>query len=301
MKSMETVKIRRMTLICVLAGLFVAAGSFSREAIAAHVNSEFDTLEFHGVSGQFGIVVEYNPQEILTRPSHMVTVSYSPSPLPVSIRVNILKVLSDAGYDIPSMGKFAVELAASTIDVLDPWNVTLPVAETPIGRYTVQSYQIYPGLPVFLDLTLDGQVNATVSTASGPVEGSPFVWKKWGGQEVNLTAPSSAGTSTVTASFTYFVSAEVSVRFELTVFDYSLPLFSFPLGELAFQQTAQSIVEVVDTCAASGNGISTTDWILVVVAAIVGLVIGIVLGWLSSRKTRTSGTPPPGWTPPPPS
>jgi len=291
MNSLESVRSRRVSIVALAcAGALFFGVMCSTPARAARIEVSLHMPELvNGVDASFGFVMEWTPAKSLARSGDKVTIAYSPTSSHASIIINIADLLTSAG--VPS--DLADLLAGvSTIDITDVLGEPI---DTPIGSYEIYSIGLYvPG--VSMNVYLNGQVNATLGADAGTLDNHAFSWSEWGGREASLTAPST-GTATVTASFKYWVSIGFSIAHPLGFFIQNpCPIANFSLGELSFPQTASSTVEVVD----SGAGTSGLSSIPIVVAAVVGLAVGVVVGRMSRRKAKRSQTPPPDWTPPPP-
>lgn len=263
--------------------LAVAVVVFAPPGRAPTVDVTFDTREIRGVHGTFGFALAYAPAEALVRAGGHVTLSYAPGPLPASLVVDVQALLASTGISFPTK--------VDQVIALLPPTVSIPIQDTPIGRYVVESIPVYAasGASVTLDVTLDGQVNATLVASAGTLDQTALVWTAWGGREAVLTAPDQ-GSATVAATFAYYVSNGYVITFDVLGITYAYPVASFPLGELPFPQGAESQVDTVasnpDARPSSGlSGVLTG--ILAGVAFGAGVACGLALGWgLAVRRKR---------------
>jgi hypothetical protein len=175
----------------------------------------------------------------------------------MALHVNVLRLLAAANVSVDSSITAAVNDSADLLGITDPWNVTLNITTTPIGAYVVTSIEVFtaPGVTVYVDVTLIGQVNGTLSASSGALNRTSMTWLQWGGQNATFTAPSGTTTSTITANFVYFASSAFVVRFSIPgVTDFlealgiptSFPIVEFPLGEAPFAQSARVRIDTID-------------------------------------------------------
>jgi hypothetical protein len=224
---------------------------------AASTQVAYTTPEIYGVSASIGLDVKYDPAAMIVRPGSVTAITFAPGPSPMQLIVNLLRLLDAANASVDSSITAAVNDSAAILGIAEPWNITVHVTDTPIGAYQVASLVVFsaPGVTVFLDVNLVGQVHGSVSADSGSLNRSFLEWMGWGGEEVSFTAPAESRVSIITASFSYLVSCAFSVRFSIPgVTDLltavGLPVdfavASFPLGEAPFAQPAAVRVETVD-------------------------------------------------------
>ncbi len=263
--------------------LFVLAAALGPGARAASLDVTFSTQEVRGVHGSFGFTIQYAPTDILVRPGGTVTLAYAPGPLPAALVVDVAALLASSGVDPPP--------AVDQVAALLPANVSVPITDTPIGRYTVDSIPIYSasGVSVTLDVTLDGQVNATLAADAGTLDRTALTWTGWGGQEATLTAPG-AGSANVTASFAYYVSNRYVLAFDILGVPYTYPIAAFPLGELNSPERAESHIETVEPSAGAGAPGPAPPWTTVVVAMSAGIAVGLGVGWGVGRRSVSRGS-----------
>jgi len=263
----------------VLVAMLLVPGSAS----AASIASTFTTPEVRGVSASFGLVMDYGPQHSLARKGDQVEIQFAPSPLPMSLHVNLLKLFSESGAPLPSAVTSIVNLAAGT----GVWVVTIPAYDTPIGSRTIASYSLFQNI-VFLDVTVVGTLQASLTSTSGDLDRTSLSWTDWGGEQVKMTVTGSESAS-VSASLSYQVSNGYVLRFAepiasaLTYAGYpsSYVVASFSLGTFPLEGTPTANVEVVSQTAPASDQTAT---VLGVGggAAFVGIAVGIFLG----RKSR---------------
>lgn len=249
------------------------------------------TVPEFGVSVSFGLSLDYAPKEALARLGGRVPLSYAPGPLPITMSVNVLTLLEANGM-VTSM---AAELLNQTVGGIISWTVSIPIsAGTPVGSQTVQSVTIFSQgeFGAYLDVTLNGQVNATLTATAGTIDPAQLTMRRWGGYEANFTAPQTAGTATVTASFSYYVTNGYKVRFEpasvisLILGQSEYTIYEFPLGAFPFGNAVQSRIEVVDTSAQSSE--QSSPLLPIAGSLVVGLVVGAAVGLVIGRRKRAT-------------
>ncbi|MCX6651745.1 MAG: hypothetical protein NT137_00090 [Methanomassiliicoccales archaeon] len=252
-------------------------------ASAASITSTFTTPEVRGVSASFGLVMDYGPQHSLVRKGDQVEIQFAPSPLPMSLHVNLLKLFSESGAPLPSVVTSIVNLTAGT----GVWVVTIPAYDTPIGSRTITSFSLFQNI-VFLDVNVVGTLQASLTSTSGNLDRTSLSWTEWGGEQVKMTVTGTESAS-VSASLSYAISCGYVLRFAEPI-AYALSLIgqpssyvvaSFSLGTFPLEGTPTANVEVVAQTAPASDQTAT---ILGVGggAAVVGIAAGIFLG----RKSR---------------
>lgn len=247
---------------------------------AAEMDVTAQTQVVRGVSATFGFNLQYTPENVLVRPGTDVTLGFAPGPLPAILTVDVLGLLGSSGISIPADVTNWVNSSAADLGVSNPWVLSIPIVDTPIGSYKVYSIPLYQGLPVYLDINLVGMLKADVSASAGSLERSQLIWTKWGGQDVNLTVPSKAADVTVSAAFRYSITNDYVITFEILGFEQSFTVSSFSLGEIPFGPQMTSHIEVVDESSATiSKGVSSLSLGLGLgVGAAAGVVAGLIVG-----------------------
>jgi len=194
------------------------------------------------------LAIDYSPVADLARNGSTVQLQYAPSPLPMTLNVNLLALFSASGNPIPA---FVTDYINSTTNGSSAWTISVPVADTPIGSFTIASYDLFEGL-AYLDIDIAGQLQASVTSSAGSLSRNSLTWGTWGGQSTTLTV---AGTSNITvdAAFEYAVSNAYSIRFVEPIasalvsmgYPATFTVASFTLGTFPLQGSAHSAIEVV--------------------------------------------------------
>ena len=206
----------------------------------------------NGIDASFGFVMEYNPSEARIVENQnleleSLILSYSPSPEPVTITINFEELLDSYGIGIPT------ELP------IDLWEVkpelthyNIPMEDTPLGTYTLESIVIYSGnvVELVLDININGQLNASTAVTGGQLDKESFIWTEWGAKEVVFTPSETNDKAEVTTNFKYWTTLQI----ELYLKTYSflggieqLPSFfseSVPLGEMPFDTPVSSTINI---------------------------------------------------------
>jgi len=274
-------------LICAMMVLTVMPG-----AKAASIDVTMQTPTVYGAHAEFGFNLYYTPQSDLIEAGDSVNMSFAPGPHEMVLVVDILALVASAGYSIPGWISDSVNSTAQFLGIDDPWTLWIPFSATPLGTYVLAEIPVYEGLPLYVDITMNGQLNASISTSSGSLNTSKLTWTNWGGKEVRFTAPSSGGDVTVSTTFSYYVSNSYVLRIDVPdkQHAYTIEIMSFPLGEISFSQTARSHISVVTTGGSTAvtGGITGVAIGLSVGALAGGFVIGIVAGrYVLRKKAKT--------------
>ena len=277
---------RASALMVLMSVLTVIAQAMAVESAsaAADIDVTIQTQVVNGVSATFGFDLQYTPEDVLARPEADITLGFAPGPLPATLTVDVLGLLGSTGIYIPAWVIDLVNDMAAPWGVTNPWAPTIPIADTPMGAYKIYSIPLYQGLPVYLDINLVGTLKGDLLASGGSLEKSLLTWTKWGGQDVNLTLPSWGTDLTVSATFTYSVSNDYVIRFDIPGFYEEYPIASFSLGEIPFGKATTSHIEVIDEASTADNALSPTGLGL---GAVVGAAVGVILGvWLGKKGRK---------------
>jgi len=275
---------RRASALMVLLSMLtviVQALAVESASAAADIDVTIQTQVVNGVSATFGFNLQYAPQEVLARPGTEVTLGFAPGPLPATLTVDVLGLLGSSGIYIPA---WVTDEVNDTAAPLNPWVPTIPIADTPIGAYKVYSIPLYQGLPVYLDINLIGTLKGGLSASAGSLEKGLLTWTKWGGQDVNLTLPFEGADVTVSAAFSYSVTNDYVIRFDIPFFYEEFTIASFSLGEIPFGKATTSHIEVIEEASRmDANGFSPAGLGL---GAVVGAAVGLIFGLLVGKRGR---------------
>ena len=239
----------------ILAGSLAALFAWALPSEAGSVDVEEELVNVRGVSVSFGIEVAYVPESFWIGPNNTTALLFAPGPLPITMEVDIIALLHSANVSLSSSLTNFVNTTASALGIDDPWNVSIPINDTPLGNVTVASIPVFESslVTVYLDVVLTTQLNGSLNASAGSLNLSKLLWYQWGGKEVGFMAPNASAQSNVTARFNYSLSAAFVVRFEtfsiLSPPSATYTVASFQLADAPFNQTVVITAETIDLAA----------------------------------------------------
>ena len=201
----------------------------------------------HGVTGIFGFTMKYNPGEATILENTILDLSYSPSPEPATIIVDIDQLIEE--YDIPIPNNIRAD---------PPGKKQLPINDVPLGTYTIASIVLYNSVgnlvQLILDVEINSQINTTLETTGGSLEHDYFEWHDWGAEEVTLTPSVIDEYIEVSASFEYYVNLEIKLTLynlkprltppKIEKTETPLKTIIIPLKEMPFPDTIISKITI---------------------------------------------------------
>ena len=201
----------------------------------------------HGIDASFGFIMEYNPSEITIIENQNLVLSYSPSPEPVAIIINFEELLDSYGFGVPT------ELPINLWELkpeLTQYNI--PMEDTPLGTYTLESIVIYSigVVELVLDININGQLNASTAITGGQLDKESFIWTEWGAKEVVFTPSETNDKAEVTVNFKYWSTLEIKLylkTYKLVVGIIENPPFfikSIDLKEIPFNRPVKLTIDI---------------------------------------------------------
>lgn len=225
----------------------------------------------YGISFDMGFDMQYSPSNVWTKSGDSASVSYTPTPMPATIIINIPSLLSALGY-----GNYASYIPND----YQTWSK--PIASTPLGMEELGEWTIFTvsGLSLVLNFTFNTQLVGSVVTDKGQLDKTSFQWTSFKAETINLDTQGVTSDAIIQAKdFSYTLDVIVSGNFHIPIIgDINLVSGNFALGSQSLVGTTITNVKIFTDVSNSDNENNNIVSGLNVFDLIIGLTIGIIVG-----------------------